>query len=355
MSTAAVAAAAPASNAGGHHYFARTVLAGSSLTHPLGTGTEPLSDPDDIVTMNGLLFVGFQNGVPSTGGTSPSGNPNSTLVEFTPFGKVLDQWDLTGKIDGMGADPCHQRVIATVNEDGNSSLYTVNPGAPPSAQVTHYTYNANPLPHEGGTDAVSVYRGQILISASAPTVATGPAVYSATLDATTRTASLAAVFYDNSSAISATTGAQTTLALTDPDSNIVVPDASRRFAGDFMLDSQGDQEQIYVHNAGGSHQRLFELPLTQSVDDTAWATSTDGAFYVTDQVNNTVDAITGHFNPGQAVTVATPCDANNALPTCGPNYLASLDVFTGAVSRVKVSGVPVVPHGGLFLSFGHGD
>ena len=36
------------------------------------------------------------------------------------------------------------------------------------------------------------------------------------------------------------------LALTDPDSNEVVPWAAPRFGGAFMLTSQGDKEQIYV-------------------------------------------------------------------------------------------------------------
>ena len=36
------------------------------------------------------------------------------------------------------------------------------------------------------------------------------------------------------------------LALTDPDSSEVVPSMAPRFRGDFMLTSQGDQQQIYV-------------------------------------------------------------------------------------------------------------
>ena len=36
------------------------------------------------------------------------------------------------------------------------------------------------------------------------------------------------------------------LALTDPDSNEDVPSYAPRFAGEFMLTSQGDQEQIFV-------------------------------------------------------------------------------------------------------------
>ena len=91
------------------------------------------------MTLGGNLYVGFQNGVGSQGEVSASGNLDSTLVEFTPAGSVVKQWDVTGKIDGMGADPATGQVIATVNEDSKSSLYTVSGGT-----VTHYTYTPSP-------------------------------------------------------------------------------------------------------------------------------------------------------------------------------------------------------------------
>ena len=62
-----------------------------------------------------------------------------------------------------------------------------------------------------------------------------------------------------------------------------------RFAGDFMLTSQGDQQQIYVDNAGGSHQRLAVLSLSQAVDDTSWPNDHSGALYSTDSTNDAVD------------------------------------------------------------------
>ena len=106
------------------------------------------------------------------------------MVEFTASGHVIRQWDLHGKCDGLTADPGRGVLIATVNEDANSSIYTITPGAKPGHQVRHYHYN-KPLPHFGGTDAISIYRGHVLVSASAPgttgTAApqpTYPAVYS---------------------------------------------------------------------------------------------------------------------------------------------------------------------------------
>ncbi len=53
---------------------------------------------------------------------------------------------------------------------------------------------------------------------------------------------------------SAASGQTVALALTDPDSNEDVPSYAARFAGDFMLTSQGDQEQIFVRDAGSPRQ-----------------------------------------------------------------------------------------------------
>src|SRR5580704_17170584 len=112
----------------------KQIVFGTTLKHsyqPNGKGaakTEHLTQPDDIVTLGGNLYVGFQNGVGSQGEVAPSGNLDSTLVEVTPAGSVVKQWDLAGKIDGLGADPAAGQVIATVNEDAKSSLYTISSG-----------------------------------------------------------------------------------------------------------------------------------------------------------------------------------------------------------------------------------
>lgn len=145
-------------------------------------------------------------------------------------------------------------MIATVIEDGNSSLDPVDAAGPPATAVRHYTYApGGPLAHGGGTDSVAVAGGQILISASAPTNPAGPAVYRAVLSAST--AVFQPVFFDNSAAVVANPGPDhgriVRLALTDPDSSTTVPASSPRFGGDFMLDSQGDQVQIYTRPGGG--------------------------------------------------------------------------------------------------------
>ena len=338
----------------------KQIVFGTTLKHsfqPNGTGaahTEHLTQPDDLVTLGGNLYVGFQNGVGPQGEVSPSGNLDSTLVEFTPAGSIVNKWDVTGKIDGMGADPATGQVLATVNEDSKSSLYTVSHGT-----VTHYTYTQSPLPHMGGTDAIAVYNGKILISASAPGTsgkapASAPAVYAVTLNAAAKTAAVAPFFADNATAAGVNApnaGQKVTLALTDPDSSTLVPSSSPEFAGDFMLNSQGDEELIF---AGASGTNLQVLKLSNAVDDVAWATSASGSLYTTDSGSDAVDAITGQFKPGTAYTSVTPCNLNSAPAVCPapPKYpantLGTINLKTGAISNVAVTGV-VAPKGLIFV------
>jgi hypothetical protein len=346
-----------------------TILSGMTLSHTFtvsGTNTtasEPLTKPDDITKLGGLIVVGFQNGVGPQGEPSSDGNTDGTIVAIGRFGKALGQWDVQGKIDGLTADPAIGGLIATVNEDANSSLYTIAAGAHGVLNVQHYAYN-EPLPHNGGTDAISVLGDQIFISASAPgttgTLAapqpTFPAVYSVTLDSATSVATVSPLFYDEDTATVANVGAQEgqkmALALTDPDSSEIVPKGAPRFARDFMLDSQGDQQQIFVEK-GDPSKSLSVLTLSQAVDDTAWAVG-PGVLYGTDSTNDAVDVLGGTFGANPIVAV-TPCGANTAPSTCPslpdfpPNYLGSLNPSTGAITPVPVSGAAFVPQGGLLF------
>jgi hypothetical protein len=349
-------------------YSVRTILSGKALHHSYTKAgssvvySEPLTKPDDITRIGGNLFTGFQNGVGPQGQASTDGNRDSTVVEFTLSGVVVNQWDIVGKCDGLTANPSAGLVVATVNEDAHSSLYTIDPF---TGQVVHYNYY-KPLPHNGGTDAISFFNGLMLISASAPGT-TGaaapqpyyPAVYVVTLNQSSQLAFFQPLFFDESHATAANGphfGHPVKLGLTDPDSNEVVPVIEPRFAGDFMLTSQGDKEQIYVSAPGTKHQHLWVLGLSNSVDDTAWSTNWNGAFYTTDNGADTVDVINGLFWPGIAFVAVTPCDANNAPATCpGPgfpaNYLGQLDMFTGHIYPVSLRGVTVRPQGMIFVPF----
>jgi hypothetical protein len=341
-------------------FTSHTFASGDKITHNTPSGSETISNPDDITSLNHRIYVGFQNGVGPQGEPSTTGNRDSTVVAFNRLGRAVAKWNIVGKCDGLTADTQTGKVIATVNEDAHSSIYLINP----HGAAVHYDYNVA-LPSKGGTDAISVYRGIVLISASAPgttgTAApqpTYPAIYRATFNSATHVAKVRALFYDEAHAtianLGSTHGDRVKLALTDPDSNEDVPSFAARFAGDFMLTSQGDKQQIFVKNAGTRHQSLSVLNLSSSVDDTAWPSDRHGAIYTTDNGNNTIYKITGSFTRGSVLVADTPCDENGAPSTCpGPgfpaNFLGKLNPFTGAITRVNVVGPAVQAQGMLFL------
>ena len=224
----------------------------------------------------------------------------------------------------------------------------------------HYRYNI-PLPHNGGTDAISIWDGKVLISASAPgTVGpaapqpTYPAAYSATFNPATRVATVKPLFYDEAEATVANVGKsygkKVKLALTDPDSNEDVPASGPRFANDFMVTSQGDKEQIFYAPGG----KLSVLRLSQSVDDTAWARGSRGVLVGADTAGDTIDVVTGRFEPRSIFVAVTPCDADNAPATCPgpgfpPNYLGQLNPWTGQITKVDLCGPAFGPQGLVFI------
>jgi hypothetical protein len=338
-------------------YSVKVVLKGANLRHTNSkTGKqEALTMPDDITQYGSSLYTAFQDGVGPQGQAAADGNADSTVVEFTPGGSVVAQWDVRGKVDGLTANPATGEVIATVNEDAHSSLYDIQPGG----QVTHFRYS-KALPHNGGTDAISFHSGTMLVSASAPGTSGAaapnpkyPAVYSVTLNQTTKVATVKPYFWDESGARVANQqhlGSHVKLALTDPDSSEIVPAAAPRFRNDFMLTSQGDQEQIY----SSVSDSLWVLKLSQAVDDTAWATAWNGALYVTDNGAGTVSAVDSReFWPGTAFTAVTPCDANNAPASCGANWLGLLNMATGQITPVELHGGTLHPQGMVFVTKGN--
>lgn len=344
--------------------FANSVFAsGATITHPGPSGQEPVSKPDDITGLDGHIFVAFQDGVGPQGQPSATGNTSSTVVEFNRHGAVVNQWDIVGKCDGLTADPDARRLIATVNEDLNSSLYEIDPHR--SGSAVHYTYNES-LPSNGGTDAISSYHGAILISASAPgTTGAGapqptyPAVYRVVLDRASHVATVHPLFYDEDSAAvanrdSAQHGTSVALALTDPDSNEDVPSYAPRFAGQFMLTSQGDKQQVFVRKAGTRRRRLSVLNLSDSVDDTVWPSNRHGVILATDSSHNTVNEITGPFSRGEVFVADTPCGANDAPSVCPAsgfpaNFLGELNPDTGGITPVTVQGTAFEPQGGMLF------
>jgi len=294
--------------------------------------------PDDITHLGTSVYVSFQNGVGPLGEASASGATKSTIQEYSFDGKPGKSWQVTGKVDGLTADPAHHRLLLTANEDGNSAFITLSPKA--AQPLT--TYNYSGLTHGGGTDAITVKGGKIIVSASAPTNASGPAAYSVDLEGTT--AKLTPLFSDNATATianGALAGTTTTLALTDPDSNTAVPAAAPRFKTAFMLGAQGDQQLIFASNLGAAKQNLQVLHVAQPLDDTVFAARAGETLWITDPTANTVYSVTGPFTAGQAVSTVAP-DA-------GATSLNTLDLTSGALAPITELSA-IHPKGLMFMS-----
>lgn len=298
----------------------------------------PETGPDDTTHLGKSVYVSFQNGVGPLGEVSKSGASESTIQQYSLDGKPGKSWQVTGKVDGLTADPAHHRLLLTANEDGNSSFTTLSPGA--AQPLTTYSYSG--LTHGGGTDAITVKDGKIMVSASAPADATGPAAYSVALTGTT--AKLTPLFADNATATIANgpnAGTTTTLALSDPDSNTAVPRSAARFKNTFVLDAQGDQQLIFAANLGKTKQALQVLNVAQPLDDTVFAARANETLWITDPSANAVYSVTGPFTAGEAVS--------SAVPDTGKSSLNTLDLTTGSLTPIPEL-ASIHPKGLMFVS-----
>jgi hypothetical protein len=107
--------------------------------------------------------------------------------------------------------------------------------------------------------------------------------------------------------------------------------------GNIVLDSQGDQELIYVMHPGKPNQQALRLPLSflaagasvpVETDDTAFVTSSQGFILFADKGLNTVFKLTRTgFVPGSAYTAAD-----------GGPFVGTLDLTSGIVTPV-VTGI----------------
>ena len=121
-----------------------------------------LTNPDSITTANGNIYVVYANA------TNPDGTGGfSTIVEYSPTGKTLRSFDVTGKADGLKYNPFDHKLWALRNEDANPALTLIDPK---SGLKTDYTYAQLPPAHGGGYDDVVFMQGETFISASNPNV-----------------------------------------------------------------------------------------------------------------------------------------------------------------------------------------
>ncbi len=316
LGLASAASAAPKPKAA--HGFTLTKLA------PAPKGA---TNCDDLALLDGNLFMGCQNNVQSngTGGPPTPAKDTSTLVEYTGAGKLVKTWAIKNKIDGVGADPLHHRVIVTLDEDANSRLVTITPSAAAAQQVTNYTYSPDPrgastsvaLRTGGGTDSVTVdSTGQLFLTGSHAGTRTGTATFKVTLTppsspTSTGTAALSPTFLDNATASNGNAGSGTAkLSLGDVDSAAIVPSSSPKYAGDYVVDDQTALELVFASNLNsGTGLTVLKTPF--GLDDIRWATAAGGTLYIVDKGSQSPLGISSLYKLTGPFVSGTPYAAND--------------------------------------------
>jgi hypothetical protein len=284
--------------------------------------------PDSIAVLGDHIFVGYGNGVSTTG----SDGKSSTIVEYNSSGDVVTTFSVVGHNDGLRVNPKTKKLWAMQNEDANPNLVILDPTA--GAQ-TVYTFG--PTPHGGGYDDIAFRGDDVFFSASNPShnPNTAAAVVRATISGTM--VNVSEVLNASAIATDVRTDRPITLNLQDPDSMIFDP------FGDLVLDSQADAELIIVHHLGFTDQSVYHLGLTlkgaaTQADDTIFATSSHGVILVSDR-----DA----GSAGIIYAISKDIFSPEAAYTATPNSVGEVNFDTGVVTNV-VSGM-VSPHGMAFI------
>lgn len=320
------------------------------------------TNPDDITQLDYLVYVTFQNNAGKDG--APAGSFSTIAAYKASTGALVTTYTVTGRCDGLTADPKHHQLLASVNEDNNSSLFVIHPG---QAAPVHYTYSPNPAETgsdglNGGTDAISIAPdGTAYVAHSNPDVNqpapnNTAAVYTLTLAGTT--AKLTRLFGVNDTAqvINPAPGAPRSapLGLTDPDSNRFLPGDG---GGTLIQDAQGDSKLVLATKLHAAKPELRQLLLsnaaptssgkaaTPQLDDLARVNGA-GRLLVVDQKGNKIYSIdTRTIRPG-TVFVSQPAPSAGDMPN--DPALGVVDLSTGVVTHlaapfVSPKGLLVIP------------
>lgn len=276
----------------------------TTVTAPAGyhvclfaSSTSSYSHPDSVVVDGANVFIGFQNITAKDGADHKS----STIVEYDRHGKVLKKFTVAGHQDGLRMDPTTHVLWSLSNEDGSPQLFTVDPT---SGKVEEHKLPSTP--HGGGFDDAVFVNGMAFIDASNPTLnAAGtnvfPALYKVTL--TPGSAKLTPVLKGDAQATSLLPPvAAAPVNLVDPDSMTVDPN------GDLMLDNQGGNQLLFIHNPGTPAQKVKQLPVGTQVDDTIFPSTSSGCIILADNGGAIYSICSSLFVPGTPYT-ATPNDS----------------------------------------------
>lgn len=316
-------------------YAQPAAVAPYTLTTFNGVPPVGASEPDDLAVSADAtdLWVGYGNGNAPDGSDGKSSN----IVEYEiASGAVLQNIVIPGHVDGLKINPDTNDIWATLNEDANTTLAIINHH---TGKFATYGF-VSPTAHGGGYDDI-VFAGKdsqdVYLAASNPS---GPAFTSQAIvrinHQPKKITQVTEVLAGDATAFNVVTGANETLALSDPDSMTLDP------AGELVLDSQADQELI-VMRAASTANPVLKIPLSMGgvpveVNDTIFVSSTSGRLFITDRDGDAIYELTKpYFPPNEVYTAA---DANNAV--------GLLDMNTGIITPV-VTGL-VNPEGLAFLA-----
>lgn len=314
----------------------------STLTGSVLVSTPPsgATGPDDLALLSvtaahghqPLVWAAFQNGINPNGSPGhPGGAFQSTIAGFNPTtGQLVASMNVTGKVDGLTADPAAHELLATVNEDDNSSFYTIDPS---TMTAVNFRYFPNPAVNgTGGTDSVTLWDKTIVVTHSNPLNTAQATDYAVRLSSPSHVAYLTPLFRDAAGARDALTGGWGHLALTDPDTNLVFPSVTPTYKHDLATVSQGDGLLILAHRDGHGHFQLTKLTMSDNVsgnlppvDGVAVATKSNGMLYVVDSKTNTITALSTGSWPAGTVFVTEASDNGNPL-------LGTLNLSTGVIT-----------------------
>ncbi len=339
--------------------------AGTSLKlTPFAAAPAGYTNPDDLTRLGNVLYTAYQNNAAADG--TPAGSKSDIVGFDIKTGKALRHWVLPGRVDGLTADPRHHRLLATVNEDLNSSLYTITPTRD-SATVQHYQYSPSPAQTgtdgtNGGTDALCVAaNGTVYVAHSNPDTSLPGANDTAatyTLKLSGSTAKLTGLYgvNDTAAVINPAKGApaRARLGLTDPDSNRWIPG---RDGGTLIQDAQADSKLVYVRDLDAKRPTVSQLDLvnattpskgaaTPQLDDIERVTG-DGTLFVVDSAAGRIyKADTRGVRPG-TVFASQPAPKAGDLPN--DPALAVVDQRTGVVTHLNTGITLQSPKGLLFV------
>ena len=316
-------------------------------------------NPDDMVALNGSIWVVCQDPNINPDGTIPAGvtNPQSKEIQYDLNGNVLQTLNLPGHPDGEVAYNATTLWVSS-NEDANPIISVINAT---TGTLQSYTSDQAALPHGGGLDDLKVVNGVVYATASNPTttfnpspnlapystdtllttlefgVNTGPVLYSISLNSDGVTFHATPVLMSSTAAtLLPAPGSPVTLNMTDSDSSSLDP------SGDFVESSQQDSELVFIKNFGTTTQSVSVLPMTLygnpwPIDDTRWSPATGNSFMlVSDPPAQLIYKIT-----------ATSGFAPSTAYSSGQGTLLLSDTTTGEMTPIYVG--MNNPHGLIFV------